>query len=224
MRIQTVFLTIVTAALLCACGSSRHTQTTATPTDVVNQNQTSVPATVQTTPQVDPYPGVTQFVSDLDLDIDMNNDSYSLGGKLYVKRNAVVRMNLTFMGFIEVGTLEFAPEKILIVNRLNKEYTRMGYKDWDVLVKNNITYANIENMAMQKFYAADGKKITDAELDKAIEHMLSSNIKGGKKIGVHIVVGKPDTKKQFDTYTTVKSSYSEVPAQTLVTKLMGFAK
>lgn len=209
MKLKTLVFLLTVAVLFSACSSSRHLQKTAQPSAVVENPQTVV---------------VTHFVSDLDLDIAMGDDSYNLGGKLFMKKDKVVRMNLTFMGFIEVGTIEFTPAYILIVNRMGKEYTKIPYNSWDVLVKNNINFKNVEKMGWEKFYAGEGKKVTDSALDKAIENMLNGNLKGGKQIKVHIEVGKPNTEREFDTFTTVKSTYSEVPAQVLVSKLMSFAK
>lgn len=211
MKLKTLFISLTAAALLTACGSSRHIQQT---------EQPPVKASASKTQSVVP----AHFVSDLDLNITMGKDSYSLGGKLFMKRDAVVRMNLTFMGFIEVGTIEFTPDYILIINRMGKEYTKLPYDSWDVLVKNNINFKRIEQMGWEKFYAGDGKKVSSTELDKAIENMLNGNLKNGKNIQVHIEVGKPDTQREFETLTTVKSSYSEVPAQVLLSKLMSFAK
>lgn len=217
--------------LMCACGTSKKVaDTTTTTTTTVNTGTAT--ADKETVAQGKPsaantnvFPvGITHSVSDVDLDITIGSDEHNLGGKLWMKRDEVVRLNLTFMGFIEVGTIEFAPDNILIINRIGKEYTRMPYNASDVLVKNNITFSNIEQMAWQKFFSADGKKITDEGLDKAIADMLNSNLKGGKKVSVHLKVGKPDTKREFESYTTVRSSYTEVPAQLLITRLMSFAK
>lgn len=214
-KIKTIVIAMAAAAMLTACGTSRKTVDTVPPTKTT---------TTPTQPAKSTHSGVQHFISDLDVSIGMNSGSYDLGGKMAVKENEVVRVNLTFMGFIEVGTIEFTPEYILIINRMGKEYTKMGYKDWDVLVKNNITYQEVEDKAWQKVYAASGKNATDDSFDKAIQDMLASNVKGGKNINVKIKVGKPDTKKEFETRTNVKSSYTEVPAQTLIAKLMSFAK
>lgn len=234
MKIKTMIMAAATLAM-CACGTSKKVADTATvdttntttasnATTATNTTDTGKPATENTVP-ANVFPaGITHSVSDIDLSIAIGDDSYDLGGKLWMKRDQVVRLNLTFMGFIEVGTIEFAPDNILIINRIGKEYTRMPYNASDVLVKNNITFSNIEQMAWQKFYVADGKKKNDVGLDKALEDMLSSNLKGGKKVKIHLQVGKPDTKREFEPYTTVKSSYTEVPAQLLITRLMSFAK
>lgn len=228
MKIKTIlFATAV--ALLASCGSSKKI-VDETPTDVTTKpatSQTTKPTTSQTTTKPstqtnEPTITVNRFMADLDIAIGMGKDNYDLGGKIYMKRDKVVRMNLTFMGFIEVGIIEFTPNHILVVNRIGKEYTKASYNDIEALKKNGITFKKIETMAWEKLYASDGKKIKNSDLDKTIENLINNNT--SKKVTVHIEVGKPNTTKDFETYTTVKSSYHEVPPQVLMSTLMNFAK
>lgn len=208
-------------AILAACGSSKKaaekTELPATKTET--KTEKSKPAE-QSVPEIT----VKRFVSDLEITVGMGRDSYTLGGKISMKRSEVMRINLTFMGFIEVGIIEFSPDDILIVNRMGREYTRISYDGTDALVKNNITYDSIEKLAWEKLYVDGGKKVNTVSLDNAIENLINSNLKDGKKVSVRIDVGQPDTKRDFTTYTIVKSSYKEVPPQVLMARLMSFAQ
>lgn len=208
-------------AILAACGSSKKaaekTELPATKTET--KTEKSKPAE-QSVPEIT----VKRFVSDLEITVGMGRDSYTLGGKISMKRSEVMRINLTFMGFIEVGIIEFSPDGILIVNRMGREYTRISYDGTDALVKNNITYDSIEKLAWEKLYVDGGKKVNTVSLDNAIENLINSNLKDGKKVSVRIDVGQPDTKRDFTTYTIVKSSYKEVPPQVLMARLMSFAQ
>lgn len=244
MKIKTIIFGAA-VALLASCGSSKHA-VTETPADILNPTTTTqTPSTSTVTPsdnnpqqqsqqQVQqpsqqaspqlPEITVSQFTADLDISLGFGNDSYDLGGKIQMKRNQVVRLNLTFMGFIEVGIIEFTPDYILIVNRMGKEYTKAPYNSMDAMVKNNINFQTIQTMAWNQLYAKDGKAIKNADFGKAIEDLINANIKGGKKASVKITIGKPNTTRDFETYTTPKSSYTEVPAQILMARLMSFAK
>ena len=208
-------------AILAACGSSKKaTEKTELPvTKTETKTEKSKPAE-QSGPEIT----VKRFVSDLEITVGMGRDSYTLGGKISMKRSEVMRINLTFMGFIEVGIIEFSPDGILIVNRMGREYTRISYDGTDALVKNNITYDSIEKLAWEKLYVDGGKKVNTVSLDNAIENLINSNLKDGKKVSVRIDVGQPDTKRDFTTYTIVKSSYKEVPPQVLMARLMSFAQ
>lgn len=208
-------------AILAACGSSKKaTEKTELPaTKTETKTEKNKPAE-QSVPEIT----VKRFVSDLEITVGMGRDSYTLGGKISMKRSEVMRINLTFMGFIEVGIIEFSPDGILIVNRMGREYTRISYDGTDALVKNNITYDSIEKLAWEKLYVDGGKKVNTVSLDNAIENLINSNLKDGKKVSVRIDVGQPDTKRDFTTYTIVKSSYKEVPPQVLMARLMSFAQ
>ncbi len=208
-------------AILAACGSSKKAaeKTELPVTKTETKTEKSKPAE-QSVPEIT----VKRFVSDLEITVGMGRDSYTLGGKISMKRSEVMRINLTFMGFIEVGIIEFSPDDILIVNRMGREYTRISYDGTDALVKNNITYDSIEKLAWEKLYVDGGKKVNTVSLDNAIENLINSNLKDGKKVSVRIDVGQPDTKRDFTTYTIVKSSYKEVPPQVLMARLMSFAQ
>ena len=208
-------------AILAACGSSKKAaeKTELPVTKTETKTEKSKPAE-QSMPEIT----VKRFVSDLEITVGMGRDSYTLGGKISMKRSEVMRINLTFMGFIEVGIIEFSPDGILIVNRMGREYTRISYDGTDALVKNNITYDSIEKLAWEKLYVDGGKKVNTVSLDNAIENLINSNLKDGKKVSVRIDVGQPDTKRDFTTYTIVKSSYKEVPPQVLMARLMSFAQ
>lgn len=214
-----LFLTLCLA--LTGCGSQKKAAET-----IVTEKETTATAEKKTTKkesegQKRQEITVERFVSDLSVSVTMDSNKYSLGGKISMKRGEVMRINLTFMGFVEVGILEFTPENILIVNRIEKEYTRMPYDAFDALRKNNITYANMEYLAWQKLYNTTSDDMQ--ELDKAIENLINTNLKGGKNVKVRIKVGKPDTSRDFDTQTKLKSSYKEVAPELLMARLMSFA-
>jgi len=221
MNLKHIISAAMMTAILAACGSSKKAaeKTELPVTKTETKTEKSKPAE-QSVPEIT----VKRFVSDLEITVGMGRDSYTLGGKISMKRSEVMRINLTFMGFIEVGIIEFSPDGILIVNRMGREYTRISYDGTDALVKNNITYDSIEKLAWEKLYVDGGKKVNTVSLDNAIENLINSNLKDGKKVSVRIDVGQPDTKHDFTTYTIVKSSYTEVPPQVLMARLMSFAK
>lgn len=225
MKIHNLTLSILAALLLTACGSSRKISDNGqTPSANVPSSKpaTTQPVTTQPVTQQQ-QPAVKQFMSDIDLTVGMGKDRYNLGGKVAMKRGQVVRLNLTFMGFIEVGVIEFTPEYILVVNRMGKEYTKATYDSIEELRKNNVTFSRIEETAWQNLYAENGKAAAE-DMDTMLEQLINSNMKDGKKVSIDIAVGMPDTQRQFETYTTVKSSYTEVPVQVLMARLMSFAK
>lgn len=62
----------------------------------------------------------------LKLDLNGMGKNISLNGSLKMKRDEVIQMSLTLLGF-EVARLEFTPKDVLIVNRAEKTYLRTDY-------------------------------------------------------------------------------------------------
>lgn len=225
MNIKTIICAAAVGVMLAACGSSKPV--TQEPIRKTEGGKTVSSGSMDDLARqvgVEPNISVQRFTADIDLSIGMGGSSYNLGGKLAMKRGQVVRLNLTFMGFIEVGIIEFTPDYILIVNRMGKEYTKAQYNSLDVLVKNKINFKSVETMAWKNLYSPDGRKIRDAAFGKMIEQLINSNVKDSGKVTVKMDIGAPNTAKDFETYTSVKATYREVPAQVLIAKLMDFAK
>lgn len=224
-KIKYLFLLPLCLAII-ACGSSKKAAEGKENTVKIEENNKKQEEQKQQGQKQKPVaekPSITvsRFVSDLKVNIELDGSKYSLDGKISMKRGEVMRINLSFMGFIEVGIIEFSPKDILIVNRMGKEFTRMPYDAFDAFTRNNITYANMEYLAWEKLYTENGEV---SNLDKAIENLINTNIRSGKPVKVSIKVGKPDTSRDFTTYTTVKSSYKEVAPELLMARLMAFMK
>lgn len=224
-KIKYLFLLPLCLAIM-ACGSSKKAAEGKENTVKIEENNKKQEEQKQQGQKQKPVaekPSITvsRFVSDLKVNIELDGSKYSLDGKISMKRGEVMRINLSFMGFIEVGIIEFSPKDILIVNRMGKEFTRMPYDAFDTFTRNNITYANMEYLAWEKLYTENGEA---SNLDKAIENLINTNIRSGKPVKVSIKVGKPDTSRDFTTYTTVKSSYKEVAPELLMARLMAFMK
>ena len=224
-KIKYLFLLPLCLAIM-ACGSSKKAAEGKENTVKIEENNKKQEEQKQQGQKQKPVaekPSITvsRFVSDLKVNIELDGSKYSLDGKISMKRGEVMRINLSFMGFIEVGIIEFSPKDILIVNRMGKEFTRMPYDAFDAFTRNNVTYANMEYLAWEKLYTENGEA---SNLDKAIENLINTNIRSGKPVKVSIKVGKPDTSRDFTTYTTVKSSYKEVAPELLMARLMAFMK
>ena len=226
---KNIFVIFAAALVFCACGSSKKVvsdTTTSSTSSITNtagpSNTTAAPSSSSTTKPA--APAVKQFVSDLDIAISYGKEQVDLGGKLSARRDDVIRINLSYMGFIEVATIEFTPDYLLFMNRINKSYTKAGYKDLDVLVKNNITFETMQETIWAKYDSTRGMKFDDKALSKSLEDLFNSKVKSGNKASVNIKIGEPNTTRSFSSRTEVKSSYKEIPADVLFSTLTGLIK
>ena len=53
----------------------------------------------------------------------------SVSGSLRMKKDEVVRIQLTAFGLMEVGRLEFTKDYVLLMDRMNKQYVKVRYAD-----------------------------------------------------------------------------------------------
>ena len=64
-------------------------------------------------------------------------------GKLRMLRDDVVQLNLVFLG-MNIGTLEFVPDTVLLIDRVNKQYVRARYDDIDALRERHIRFPELQ--------------------------------------------------------------------------------
>ena len=67
-------------------------------------------------------PAITNFSSKMKLTISSNGKDMSVNGTLRMKKDQVIQLSIVpFLG-IEAGRVEFTPTKVLIIDRINKQY------------------------------------------------------------------------------------------------------
>lgn len=202
MKAKSLITLIAAALMLASCGSKKV-------------------VTEQTTIQQPSSNTQISYVCDMDMKIGVGSDNYNLGGKASLRQNEVVRLNLTYMGFVEVGIIEFTPDYVLVVSRMTKEFCKAGYS-LDMLQKNNITFDKVWSMADAELRSS--KNQGNNNLGKLVENLINNNMKGGKKVTVNIEFEKPNYKKSFDSKTQLSSKYTQVSTDILMSKLMSVMK
>lgn len=88
----------------------------------------------------------------------------SVSGSLKMKKDEVIRIQLTPLGLMEVGRLEFAKDYVLIMDRINKEYIKVGYSDVDFLKKNGLDFYALQALFWNSLFVPGTQKITDSSL------------------------------------------------------------
>ena len=76
----------------------------------------------------------------------------SVGGSLSMKRDEVIRLSMTFLGF-EVARLEFSPDKVLLLDRYHKEYIEAAYTDVDFLRQAGLDFKSLQALFWAELFA-----------------------------------------------------------------------
>lgn len=88
----------------------------------------------------------------------------SVGGSLKMKRDDVIRIQLTALGLMEVGRLEFTKDYVLIVDRINKQYIKEDYNKVDFLQRNGLDFYALQALFWNQLFVPGEQTVTDSQL------------------------------------------------------------
>lgn len=162
MTIKNIILAAATAMMLAACGSSKNTtSTSATITAPVNEQGTAFVGRVNNNAST-----ATSIQASIDFAVGDGSHDVSCGGKLRMKRDEVIRINLTAFGLMEVGILEFTPDYVMIVDRIHSEYVKAPYADVDFLAQNGLSFYSLQALFWNELFYPGEKKVTENVLQR----------------------------------------------------------
>lgn len=104
------------------------------------------------------------IVSKIGLTIGAMGKKTSVDGKLQMRKNQVVRITLSPLGIMEVGRLEFTPDYVLVVDRINKEYVKASYNDLDFLRDNGLDFYSLQALFWNQLFLPNTDRLTDSVL------------------------------------------------------------
>ena len=94
-----------------------------------------------------------EFISaKLKFSADINSKSASVDGTLRMKRDDVIRIQLQALGVMEVGRMEFTPDYVLIMDRINKQYIKAPYTDVDFLRSSGISFYTLQALFWNELF------------------------------------------------------------------------
>lgn len=146
--------------LLVACGTTKST--------------TSTSASVTTNAEEQSYVFVGKVYNNasiakslqasIDFSVGDGSHNISCDGKLRMKRDEVIRINLSAFGLMEVGVLEFTPEYVMIIDKIHAEYVKAPYSDVDFLAQNGLSFYSLQALFWNELFYPGEKKVTESVL------------------------------------------------------------
>lgn len=149
-------VSVLVALLFVTCGTTKHVPGGGMGTDEVFATTDFLR---QVTAQNVKHDYLT---SKLKFSAEMGSQNVSVGGSLKMKRDAVIRIQLTALGLMEVGRLEFTPDYVLIMDRVNKQYIKAPYDKVDFLKNSGITFYTLQSLFWNELFEP-GKKSPDLQ-------------------------------------------------------------
>lgn len=89
----------------------------------------------------------------------------SVNGKLQMKRDNVIRISLRFLG-MEVGVLEFTPQDVLVVDRVNKQYVRATYGEVSFLKQAGLDFYSLQSLFWNELFLPGQHALTSSDLKR----------------------------------------------------------
>ena len=152
------------------------------------------------------------IVSNIDFSIDTGSKDISVGGSLHMRKDDVIRIQLTAFGLMEVGRLEFTKDYVMIVDRIHKEYIKADYNKVSFLQRNGLNFYSLQALFWNMLFMPGTKKVTDDMLKQFALNLQSSsamvpvNLKQGNMNYVWQTESKTGQIKQTEITYADKSS------------------
>ncbi len=116
------------------------------------------------------------IVSNIDFSIDTGSKDISVGGSLHMRKDDVIRIQLTAFGLMEVGRLEFTKDYVMIVDRIHKEYIKADYNKVSFLQRNGLNFYSLQALFWNMLFMPGTKTVTDDMLKQFALNLQSSSV------------------------------------------------
>lgn len=171
-RVVPVSALLMTLLVLASCGSSKQVTGGTTSPDAITS------ATVNANVEAAYNARKTAFlqkVSDnavyarnisakVDVTLSTSDKEITLPGALKMRKDTVIRIQITPMGLMEVGRIEFTPDSVLVVNRMGKEYLKAAYNELDFLERNGIDFYTLQSLFWNELFLPGEQRVKESML------------------------------------------------------------
>ena len=179
MKISKYIILIAISMVMVACGSKKNLESTATSSIATSVDNASLKKVDYIRRVHDNAVTPNIIVSKIDFEIDAMGKNISVDGKIFMRKDEVIRIVLSPLGIMEVGRVEFTPDYVLVVDRLHKQYVKASYNDLDFLKNNGLTFYSLQALFWNELFLPGNKKLTDELL---VNFDTNMSEKGERKV------------------------------------------
>ena len=150
----------------------------------------------------------TNFTAKVKVTITQDGKEVTTNGNLRMRYGDVIQLTLVdpVLGIAEIGRIELSPDKVLIIDRVNKRYVDTNYEEFSALKSRNIDFKTIQEFFWQE--AKNGDKFT-------------YTIPAKKDIKLDLRLSNKGNSANWDAHTTVSGKYTKTDANRLFGSMMG---
>jgi len=123
MKTRIAFFLFLTAVILSGCKSSRNVEKA--PQAPVIKSE---------------VPTIKNVTAKLDVSVKTKSDDIDVDGRLYMRYDEIIRITIVPYGIMEAARLEFTPNDVILIDRINKQYVKASYAELPFMSEKNITF------------------------------------------------------------------------------------
>ena len=211
---------LVLAMLLTACASKKNvvrdngngiTEGTIPTTTVTGK--TSVQGTDNATllrNVTNSLPASANLVSSIDFTIKTGKKDISVDGKISMRRDQIIRIQLSPMGLVEVGRMEFTRDSALIMDRIHKQYLKSSYDQVGFLRDNGIDFYALQALFWNQLFVPGEKDLNKSVSQFDIKDNVISLSSGKMKYQWTADNGIEHILTALATYNSTKNGSSKL--------------
>jgi hypothetical protein len=144
----------------------------------------------------------TNFTSKVKVTITQDGKDINTNGNLRMRYGDVIQLTLVdpVLGIAEIGRIELSPNKVLIIDRVNKRYVDTTYEDFSALKSRDIDFNTI-----QEFFWQESKK----------GDTFAYTIPAKKDIRLDLKLSDKGNSANWSTHTSVSNKYTKTDVNEL---------
>ena len=150
----------------------------------------------------------TNITSKVKVTITQDGKDVTTSGNLRMRFGDVIQLTLVdpVLGIAEIGRLELSPDKVLIIDRVNRRYVDTNYEEFSALKSRNIDFNTIQEFFWQE--AKNGDK-------------FAYTIPAKKDIKLDLKLSNKGSNGNWDAHTSVSDRYTKTDANKLFGSIIG---
>lgn len=98
-----------------------------------------------------PQAELTNLTARTAITLDYGMGSVNVKGRLKMRRDEAIQMTITALGMMEVACVEFTPQHIYIIDRINKRYTKVDYAS-GMLSNIGVNFETIQSLFWNRIF------------------------------------------------------------------------
>ena len=105
------------------------------------------------------------MVANIDFNLKSGKKDITVDGKLSMKKDEVIRIQLTPLGLMEVGRIELTPDSVLIIDRVHKQYMKSSYQQVSFFKNNGIDFYALQALFWNQLFVPGERNLSATNLN-----------------------------------------------------------